>query len=268
MFCNRVDSNTHSDSSSRGCHSVTFLCEQAVLKGLVGIAITDSCEIDRLQSSQYDLRIIQSHFEAAKAKVVFQQQLSVTSGIELGQAVDNLPAAERAIAACSFDVVLATERLAARLKEQEAKGEDLGNPDALLQTYLQRVYETVQWGKFDVLSGFLLPLSFFRTRGIPFDAAGIQAPIREILSLLAKKGIGLEITTAPLRMGDREVSPSQEVARWFWELGGQYVTIGSTSYDAYTVGDGIDVAMEMLTQVGYKYFAYYRQRKPVMLNML
>ena len=268
MFCNRVDSNTHSDSSSRGCHSVTFLCEQAVLKGLVGIAITDSCEIDRLQSNQYDLRIIQSHFETAKAKVVFQQQLSVTSGIELGQAIDNIPAAEQAIAACNFDVVLATERLAARLQEQEAAGENLGDPDALLQTYLERVYKTVQWGNFDVLSGFLLPVSFFRTRNIPFSLDRLEEPVREILSLMAKKGIALEITTSPLRMGDQQVSPSKEVAQWFWEVGGQYVTIGSTSYEAYTVGDRIEDVMEMLTQVGYKYFAYYRQRKPVMLNLL
>lgn len=45
-YTNFYDLHTHSEHSFDGHHSCTLMCENAVEKGLKGIAITDHCEID------------------------------------------------------------------------------------------------------------------------------------------------------------------------------------------------------------------------------
>ena len=46
MYMNLFDSHVHSDNSHDGEHSITFLCENAVQKNLMGLCITDHYELD------------------------------------------------------------------------------------------------------------------------------------------------------------------------------------------------------------------------------
>ncbi len=54
MYMNLFDSHVHSDNSHDGEHSITFLCENAVQKNLMGLCITDHYELE-LNTEQADL---------------------------------------------------------------------------------------------------------------------------------------------------------------------------------------------------------------------
>ena len=47
MYMNLFDSHVHSDNSHDGEHSITFLCENAEQKNLMGLCITDHYELDQ-----------------------------------------------------------------------------------------------------------------------------------------------------------------------------------------------------------------------------
>lgn len=67
MYLNIFDSHTHSDTSWDAEHSLTFLCETAVKKGILGFAITDHCEINEYVTRDIETRIRQGYFEMLKA---------------------------------------------------------------------------------------------------------------------------------------------------------------------------------------------------------
>ena len=85
MYLNIFDSHTHSDTSWDAEHSITFLCETAVKKGILGFAITDHCEINEYVTRDIETRIRQGYFEMLKARAAFGKSLMLSYGIELGQ---------------------------------------------------------------------------------------------------------------------------------------------------------------------------------------
>ena len=70
--------------------------------------ITDHCECNVYREEEYDRSVRQSYFEARKASAVFHGRLHVRAGIELGQPMQNIEAAEDILDACDFDFTLAS----------------------------------------------------------------------------------------------------------------------------------------------------------------
>ena len=102
---NLVDLHTHSDHSFDGKQSCMLLCETAVAKGASCIAITDHCEID---SKTEDFRALctNQYVETFECKRYFEGQLLVLQGIELGQAIYNIPLANHILDKFNYDFVL------------------------------------------------------------------------------------------------------------------------------------------------------------------
>ena len=89
MYMNLFDSHVHSDNSHDGEHSITFLCENAEQKNLMGLCITDHYELDQ-NLAQADLCLRNSFMETGKARQAFDYRLLVMNGIEMGQAIQNI----------------------------------------------------------------------------------------------------------------------------------------------------------------------------------
>ena len=196
-----IDTHVHSDNSPDGNHSCTFLCEQAVEKGLRAIAITDHCETDTYLKDHYDRSTMQSYLEILKAKVSFTGELIVLRGIELGQAVYDIPLAEKILAKQEYDIVIGSIHNL-RGREDFYFMKQFTEEEAYAQTeeYLQELLLLTQWGKFDVLAHLTYPLRYFYARsGIQIDMTRFQKQTDELLALLAEKERALEINTAGLR---------------------------------------------------------------------
>ena len=87
--------------------------------------------------------------------------------------------------------------------------------------------------------------------------------IDPILRLLIEKGIALEINTKGYTSGLGEPNPGRDIISRYRELGGELITIGS---DAHTAGDlatHFSDAEELLLERGYKYYAVFKERKPI-----
>ena len=105
MYMNLFDSHVHSDNSHDGEHSITFLCENAEQKNLMGLCITDHYELDQ-NLAQADLCLRNSFMETGKARQAFDYRLVVMNGIEMGQAIQNKEKAQEILRRYRFDFVL------------------------------------------------------------------------------------------------------------------------------------------------------------------
>ena len=68
MYINLFDSHVHSDNSPEGRDLVTALCSAAVDKGISGICVTDSCDMQEFEEQRYGKRLMYSCFAARKAQ--------------------------------------------------------------------------------------------------------------------------------------------------------------------------------------------------------
>jgi histidinol-phosphatase (PHP family) len=57
------------------------------------------------------------------------------------------------------------------------------------------------------------------------------------------------------------------VIRHFRQIGGELVTLGSDAHDYQRVGEGLEEAARLLISEGYRYTAYFAERKAVLVPL-
>lgn len=268
MYMNLFDSHVHSDNSHDGEHSITFLCENAQQKGLMGLCITDHYELN-LDTDQADICLRNSFMETGRARHAFDQRLLVLNGIEMGQAIQNLEKANALLRKYRFDFVIGSLHCDRRMDDYAYVDFSDLNAELILQHYYEDMLELCQWGQFDSLAHLTYPLRYITGKyHIQIDMKQYEELIREILRTLAQKNLGLEINTAGLRKEIGQTAPTLEYVKLFRELGGEILTFGSDAHRAQDLGAGLDTAFDMAKEAGFSYFAFYKKREPRMLKLI
>lgn len=273
MYYNLFDSHSHSENSPDGEHSITYMAETAINKGLLGLAITDHCEIQDFDERDYDKRILLSAIGTAMSKSAFGRRLILAFGVEIAQISFDRKKAEELLAHHRFDFVIGS--LHGLVNEgfdyYEADYTAL-SPQKLYDyniKYYEEMAEMVRWGNLDVLGHLSLPLRYPKIKaGIDVDLTLYKEPIDEVLKLAAQNGKGIEINTSGLFNDLNDTLPPAWVIRRFKELGGEIVTIGSDAHCAEDLGRGVEHGMQIMADAGFEYFAFYRNREPVMLRII
>jgi len=269
MYRKMLDMHAHTDNSFDGKHSTMFMCENAVNKGLRGVAFTDHVEIDYYKEKDFDRTAAQSFFEIVKARSAFRGKLIVCAGIELGQPTYDIQTAEELISSRSYDFVIGSIH---NLRNMEdfwfLKYEDYDSDgiDRLLREYFDEELLLAQWAKFDTLAHLTYPLRYIcGEHNIPVDISKFAGQIDAILQTVAEKGKALEINTSGLRQKIKSTMPDESIVRRFKELGGEYITIGSDAHFAEHLGAGINKGMEIAKRCGFRSVTLYQKREPIQI---
>lgn len=274
-YKNLLDMHVHSDNSHDAHHSVTLVCEKAVAKGLRAIAVTDHCNIIDYYKDKQNIICRQAAFEVKKAADVFNGQLIVSSGIELGSPARD-DEAVKDVLRNRFDYVVASVH---RIKGKKKSfrhydySRETNKPELLIPRYLDEILETVQWNGFDTLAHLTYPLRYFPAESLAnFDIWQYRDKIELILKLLAQNGKALEINTKcePYEMNGKAYSfhPDFEIVKLFREFGGEYITVGSDAHSAHDVGSRVAEAYDMALQAGFKYVTLYQHRTPLSVKIV
>lgn len=269
-YRNLVDLHIHSDNSKDAEHSVTLICEKAIERGLRAIAVTDHCECLQYDEMNYAVTCRQSAFETRKARAVFNGQLVISSGLELGCPVRNLKAV-RDVKKNKFDFLLASCHQIKRRKKSLSHfdySKAVNRPELIFKRYLDDVIEMVEWNGFDVLAHLTYPLRYFPPeKMIDFDPMMFKEEFMHILKTLADNGKALEINTAGgiyiTASLKGSTHPNLEIVKMFKEVGGEYITVGSDAHSAYNVGNGIEGALDIASEAGFKYVTIYQNGTPL-----
>ena len=268
MYLNIFDSHTHSDTSWDAEHSLTFLCETAVKKGILGFAITDHCEINEYVTRDIETRIRQGYFGVLKARAAFGKSLMLSYGIELGQMNFDLDLTHHVLEMEPYDFVLGSLhciRGNEDFYDMDFKDED---PYALLEEYYQELYEIAKLNLFDSMAHITYPIRYMNgNHRLGVNLSRMDDLIDLTLRTLAENGKALEINAAGLRSSIGETSPTLKYIRRFHELGGEYVTLGSDAHSAEDLGEGIQQAMELARQAGFSSCPFYKKRQPRLLQI-
>lgn len=267
MKYNLFDSHAHSDNSFDGTHSATFMCETAIQNGLLGIAITDHCDIDMLEEQHFLQSIRQSYFEVRKAQAIFGDGFVVTSGMEIGQPDADYALAQKTLNQAPFDFILGSVHTVGDKRDlyyMNFAQED--DPYEILALYFERLYTLVKWNLFDVLGHITYPLRYLARDGrTDVTLERYDDLIDECLRLTAQNGKGIEINTSGLRQELGDTMPSLKYLRRFRELGGEIITLGSDAHRAEFLGCNIADGMELAGEAGFRYFSFFKGRQPRMM---
>ncbi|WP_322172630.1 histidinol-phosphatase HisJ family protein [Acutalibacter caecimuris] len=262
------DCHNHSSCSPDGKHPVAAMLDRAKELGLYAYTLTDHCECNQYQD-KYRQRAARAWQAMEEARP--PQGLRFYRGLELGQPLQDLPAAQEAVGRFAYDFVIGSLH---NLPDKEdfyfldCAAMAPGEVDALLGEYWDGLLEMIAWGGFDSLGHLTYPLRYIQgAQGVQVDMERHAEKIDRVLLALIAKGKALEVNTSGLRQALGETMPGPGLLKRYRALGGRLVTLGSDAHCTEDLGKGIDQGMALLQAAGFSAFAVYEKRQPVLLPL-
>lgn len=266
------DSHSHSNCSPDGKNSIDEMCERAKALGLYYYTVTDHFESNDADGSKVGFNY-NEHSPAAFKRMAesaerLHHDVRLLKGIELGQAMQNLEAAEEAVKR-PYDFVLGSVHNIIGFEDfyfLDYENMPDGYIDGLLTSYFGEMLDMVKWGKIDAVAHLTYPLRYIEgDHGIKINMEPHFDEIKNVFLAMIERGIALEINTSGLRQKIGRCLPDITYVNMYKALGGKLITIGSDAHSAEDLGKGIDEGLDMLKEAGYKEFAVFINHEPKML---
>ncbi len=257
------DFHIHSDSSHDGQASVSAICDAAAEAGLTHIAVTDHVEMVDFNRYGCEAAAARSAMEVAAAQKQLPAGLRLFFGVELGCPLFDLPKTDALLNTYDYDFVLASQHQLGADPDfyyLDFAQLDIGKT---LDRYFEAVLALCEWGRFHALAHLTYPMRYISLELRPDGYGRWQKVIDEILRVMARDGLALEVNTGGLRKPVRLTSPDLPLIRRFYELGGEYVTIGSDAHRLCELGSGLQEGLRLIREAGFDRITYFEKGRAV-----
>jgi histidinol-phosphatase (PHP family) len=261
MSSYRQDYHIHTNFSIDSEANMEAACRTAVARGIDEIAFTDHLDFGPDESHGY-FRKTEYLAAVERCRARYDDQLIVRAGVEVGEPHIFAEEAAEVVGPDDFDVVLGSVHYAAGMQAAWLENFFEQPLRRACESYFRQVVDLAAEGEFDVLAHIDLVKRDARKFGKAYDGPEPYADmIRTALRSLVERGKGIELNTSPLRRGQPELCPSVEILRWYRELGGEILVIGSDAHSPDTVGAHLDLAVQVAKSAGFDRLAAFRQRR-------
>jgi histidinol-phosphatase (PHP family) len=263
-----VDLHVHSTCSVDGVSSIEEHARQAKTIGLTEVGFCEHVDLDPrdegygfFDPERYDREI--GTAQEAVPGVRLRQGIEITYQSRLEAQLVSL------VASHPWDYVIASVHLVdyvdgwAIISEPRAMAAYFAghSRQQAYGPYFAELLRAAQSGLGDVLGHLDLVKRFGVRQYGPLDPLAFEEEFRQVLRAVAHSGMGLEINTSGLRQSPGEPYPALIVLRWFRELGGEIVTVGSDAHHAKDLGGGIALALGMAKEAGFQAIATFEERQ-------
>lgn len=264
------DCHSHSGCSFDGMEPMESMCARAASLGLSHYTATDHCECDQYDGSPqfggrkyYD--VVRRAWREMEENAARFPALCFLKGIELGQPLQNLPAALDALSGRDYDCVIGSLHNIAGMPDFYHLGNenfDAAELDRIFKAYFREIYEMLEWGQFDTLAHITYPLRYLCKPGEKPSFERYGDALDAIFKKLIADDKALEFNTSRLTLRDAPVLPDREIFARYRELGGKRVTLGADAHCTKNIAAGIPEALDLLRTLGYTEYTVFIGRKP------
>ena len=239
--------------------TVDAICEAAISKGLTHIAITDHLDVNY----KYDYPQIHYDAKAAReaillAKEKYKDVLSLSYGIEIGQAHQYPADTEKILAENGFEFIISSLHNIRSMPDfyfyfKNNKTIEEDEKDRLYGNYLDEICEGIELfgDRVSTIGHISYMHRYLAENGLTLDFSHHREKIQKLFSLIIEKGVALEVNTSTFYKGLGFTMPPREIIEEYYKCGGRLVTVGSDAHTPENIGRGIPEAIEMLKEIGF-----------------
>jgi histidinol-phosphatase (PHP family) len=255
------DYHMHSNFSPDCEYAMAEMCQAAIQKGIPEIGFTEHYDLypDEPLRDWFQPEAWWQEVEHCRER--FAGRLLIRAGIEIGEPhlfpqetksmLDRLP----------FDYCLGSLHWAKGQSVFDPQYFKTHTPDVAFGLFFEELEEMTHIGGFDSLSHFDVPVRVGYEVYGHYDPTRYEDQVRPVLRNCIENGIALDINTAALRRSANVLTPGLEILRWYAEMGGERITLGSDAHRPSHVGYGLDRAIETARAAGLTHTAHFYQRQ-------
>ncbi|MBW6516064.1 MAG: histidinol-phosphatase HisJ family protein [Candidatus Cloacimonetes bacterium] len=248
----KIDYHIHSMYSADSDLEMQAVISKAIERSYDEIAFTDHFDLLSSEIAVWGIPSYQKYSEAVSFLKNQNLSISILKGVELGEyhrchtIVDEVlkTTEEPDLKIASIHVLPEGSNISVPLTVEIT-------PEFIRTYYLENL-ALVEYGNFDILGH----LGIYK-RYLPHepDEKQVLELIKEILSLLIKKSIALEVNLSGMRNSYRKLIPVPEYLTLFKSMGGELITIGSDSHKIEHFDSHYEEALQQLLDCGFTHQA-------------
>ena len=264
-----IDLHVHSTCSADGGSSIADYARRAQELCLVEVGLCEHADFDPRDRSYRYLDLARYDREIETARTI-APQVQLRQGVEITYQADLEAEIRTWLAGKSWDYVISSVHLVdyddgwAMVSEPSAAEAYFGK-HSQRQAYLpyfEELLRAAHSGLGDLLGHFDLVKRYGVAHYGRFEPATFAEEIRTVLRAAVEAGVGLEINASGLRQAPGEPYPGLAVLRWYRELGGEILAIGSDAHRVEHLAAGTDQALALARAAGFTAITTFEARAP------
>lgn len=264
------DCHLHTSFSGDSDEPMENQINAALSKGLKGICMTEHLDYDYPVSPEcppgfFDLDIPAYRTQYLQSAQKYASRLRLSFGIELGLQPHLAEKHAALISKWPFDFVLGSAHTCHGQDPYYPAFYEGRSEEEAYREYFTCIPENLEvYDNFDSFAHLDYVVRYGPNKDAYYCYDKYADVLDPILFKLISMGKALECNTGGIRYKLKSLNPSEEVLRRYKKLGGELVTVGSDAHTADRVGDGFAAAEVLLKACGFRYYATFTERKPVM----
>jgi histidinol-phosphatase (PHP family) len=264
-----VDYHIHTSFSQDSTAPMQAQCEAAIARGIREIAFTEHEDYNPRDPTSFYFDHAAFWRELERCRALFAGKIVIRAGIEISEPHRYPSLAANVLSRFKWDFVLGSlhwlsPTVNCFLPEFFAHVNDWRES---MRLYFIETIELARHGDFDVLAHIDYPVRYnVDAYNGEYDIRAYEPIVKDVLRAIIARDKGIEINMSATRAG-RNPNPAPVVVEWFKQLGGKHLTIGTDSHTPAHTGLGIDTALAIARDAGWKQIATYELRRPVLVQL-
>jgi histidinol-phosphatase (PHP family) len=269
-----LDLHVHSDCSDDGTSSIADYAWRAAALGLAEVGFCEHVDLDPRDSGFGYLKPNRYDQEMAAARTQVPT-VRLRQGIEIAYQAGREGEIRAWLDGHAWDYVVTSVHVVdyadgwAIVSEPRTAHAYFASHDQrqAYVPYFEELLRAAQSGLGDVLGHLDLVKRYGTAHYGPFDPFCFEGEIRAVLQAAIAGGIGLEVNTSGLRQSPGEPYPGLRVLRWYRELGGEVLTMGSDAHHSDSLGAGMREALDLMQEAGFRAVTTFEARRPLWIDL-
>lgn len=191
----------------------------------------------------------------------YKNQIRIKKGLEFGMQVHTIPQYKKLFETYPMDFIILSCH---QIDDKEFWTQDYQHGKTQKEIhdgYYKELLLLVQNYKDYSVLGHLDVITRYDPYGdYPFEL--IKETVTEILKTVIQDGKGIEVNTSCYHYHLKDLTPSRDILKLYYELGGRLITIGSDSHKKEHLNSHIEEIKEELKTIGFTQFCTFDAMKP------
>lgn len=265
----RADFHMHTEFSGDSEAPVRAMLDAALERGMEAVCITDHIDEDYPEDSETGtnpfLFDLDQYFQVLREiKKEYADRLDLRIGVELGLQPHLGERYRKLIETYPFDFVIGSLHVIHGMDPYDGViFEGRSDADVYREAFQATAENLDQVKDFDVLGHLDYVVRYGRHQAREYSYRAFSDEIDEILKKVIHMGKGIEMNMGGFKYGLGFCNPHPDVIRRYRELGGEIITVGADAHRPEHVAFDFEKAGDILRNCGFRYYAEYRNRKPI-----
>jgi len=259
------DYHIHTTFSCDAKASMVEMCQAAVAGGFNDIGFSEHYDLNPADECYNWFKVEDWYTELERCRRLFEGQLTIRAGLEFSEPHNYPQGVQSLLAKLPFDYLIGSLHYVGTELIFFDEYFRRRTADQAFQDYFDELEKMTATGVFDILGHLDILALMAKQRYGSYDPFRYEEAIRSVLRNCIEREILLEINTQGLRKPAQMLVPGAEIQRWYVEMGGESICLGSDAHIADHLGMHLEVALNTAREVGLKTLTFFekRQKHPI-----